>query len=151
MGLFRIRLSIPAIQRLGSLIILLLASCQSKNSQVGPADPAPNTATPALPAPTKTEPALEPTSETPTESPPDPANLQVYRIIPDEFETRFYVDELLFGNPKTVVGRTQDLNGEIRLDMEVPGATEVSMIEINALDLTTDDSFRNRALRSQIF
>jgi polyisoprenoid-binding protein YceI len=74
----------------------------------------------------------------------------VFKIDPEKSEARFYVDEVLFGEPKTVVGRTSDLSGEITVDMDVPAQVELSVIEVNALDLTTDNSFRNRALRQQI-
>ena len=63
---------------------------------------------------------------------------------------RFLVDEVLFGDPKTVVGRTNQVTGQLLLDLKRPGQVEVSPIEINARDLTTDNSFRNRAIRSQI-
>ncbi|MEM7117027.1 MAG: YceI family protein [Chloroflexota bacterium] len=76
--------------------------------------------------------------------------LRNYTIEPDKSEVRFYIDELLFGNPKTVIGRTSDLSGVLVLDWNAPTLAEVGPIQINALDLRTDDSFRNRAMRFQI-
>ncbi len=84
------------------------------------------------------------------EGPLEPENPLVYRIVPERSETRFYIDEVLFGDQKTVVGRTNDISGEILLDMASPKAVQIGLIEINALSILTDDSFRNRALRSQI-
>lgn len=84
------------------------------------------------------------------EQPLEPENPLVYRIMPERSETRFYIDEVLFGNQKTVVGRTNAISGEILLDMNSPQTVQIRVIEINALSLLTDDSFRNRALRSQI-
>jgi polyisoprenoid-binding protein YceI len=107
----------------------------------------------AQPAPTNTvQPTIEPfpaptTEPTPTEEPDIP---RTYEIDQEDSEVRFLVDEVLFGDPKTVVGRTNQVTGQVILDLNRPGQAEVGSIEINARDLTTDNSFRNRALRSQI-
>lgn len=139
-------------------ISVLLAACQSEKMVAE--------ATPTMAVfPTDTPVAistLEPTaiSEAEETAVPPTATVEAtatlepllftYTIQPDESEALFRIDETLFGNPKTVVGRTNDVNGEISLDWNHPVQTEISPIQINARDLTTDDSFRNRALRSQI-
>ena len=150
MGLKLIHRSTTTVLFLGTFLLLVLAACQSESTQGVSPDSEVVTETLSLPAATNTVTAATPTAAPPTETLLPPADLRIYRIVPEESEARFYIDELLFGNPKTVIGRTREISGEIQLDMEVPGATQVSIIEINALDLTTDDSFRNRALRSQI-
>lgn len=98
------------------------------------------------------EPAAAPTeTATPAPSPtPEPGIIRSYVVNPEQSEVRFMINEVLFGNPKTVVGRTNQVEGEIQLDLQNPQAVEVSPITINARELATDDSFRNRALRRQI-
>ncbi len=153
------------------LLLLVLIACQSgadENAEatavIDPTDPSPTTAATAEPEPTATpmplpEPTDEPTDE-PTAEPIEeptamptaaaPGITHTYEIVPEESEARFMIDEVLLGNPKTVVGRTNQVSGEIVLDMQNPQAVEVGSIQVNARELTTDDSFRNRALRRQI-
>lgn len=83
-----------------------------------------------------------------TEAEPAATNRE-FRIVPEESEARFLIDEVLFGNPKTVVGRTNEVAGSLQVDMS-SYSVEFMPISINARDLETDDSFRNRAIRSQI-
>ena len=105
-------------------------------------------------------PAAKPTM-TPIDEPPATAEpiasplselgiLRTYNIVPEASEVRFQIDEELFGSPKKVVGRTNQVDGRIMLDLQNPLDVEVGTIQVNARDLATDDSFRNRALRSQI-
>lgn len=71
-------------------------------------------------------------------------------IIPTESEARFAIDEVLLGEPKTVIGTTNEVAGEILLDLENPANSEVGVMRINVRTLETDNEFRNRALRGQI-
>jgi polyisoprenoid-binding protein YceI len=80
----------------------------------------------------------------------EPGIVRNYTIVANESEVRFHIDEVLFGNPKTVVGRTNQVTGEIMLDLNSPHESEVGPIQVNARELVTDESFRNRALRRQI-
>ena len=81
---------------------------------------------------------------------PEPGILRTYEIVAGESEVRFFIGEELFGNPKTVVGRTNQVAGEISLDLQDTQTAAVGTIQVNARELATDDSFRNRALRRQI-
>jgi polyisoprenoid-binding protein YceI len=74
----------------------------------------------------------------------------VYRIVPEESEVRFIIDEVLRGAPYTVVGATSEVAGDIAVDTANPANTEVGTIRVNARTLTTDSDQRNRALRSFI-
>jgi polyisoprenoid-binding protein YceI len=80
----------------------------------------------------------------------EPGILRTFELVPEDSEVRFLIDEELLGSPKTVVGRTNQVSGEILLDLKNPQVVEVGTIQVDARDLTTDDSFRNRALRRQI-
>lgn len=78
------------------------------------------------------------------------ANSTVFAIVPDESEVRFVLDEDLFGNRNTVTGRTKEVAGEIAVDFTNPANTTLGTITINVRTLTTDNEFRNRAIRGQI-
>lgn len=70
-----------------------------------------------------------------------------FALVPEGSEARFLIDEVLFGNPKTVIGVTSDVDGEIAINMADYPDTSISAIRINARDLTTDNNFRNNAIR----
>jgi len=74
----------------------------------------------------------------------------VFRIVPEESETRFLIDEDLRGQRITVVGATNQVGGDLLVDMTNPSASQVGTIVINARTIATDNSFRNRALNGQI-
>jgi polyisoprenoid-binding protein YceI len=78
------------------------------------------------------------------------ADSVVFQIVPAESEARFIIDEVLDNQPKTVVGTTDQVAGEIALDPQNPTQTRVGTIQINARTLTTDSEFRNRAIKNQI-
>lgn len=74
----------------------------------------------------------------------------VFNIVPEESEVRFELDEDLMGTRTTVVGRTNQVAGEIRVNFDDPAQTEVSTIIINVRTLVTNNEFRNRAIRGEI-
>lgn len=75
---------------------------------------------------------------------------RIFFIAPEASEARFTIEELLFGVPTTVVGRTSKVEGTVLVDLEQPARTRLSAIHVDASDLQTDDEFRNRSLRSTI-
>jgi polyisoprenoid-binding protein YceI len=74
----------------------------------------------------------------------------VFSIVPDESEVRFQLDEDLRGVRTTVVGRTNQVAGDIRVNFDDPAQSEVGNIVINVRTLVTNDEFRNRAIRGEI-
>jgi polyisoprenoid-binding protein YceI len=74
----------------------------------------------------------------------------LFHIVPDQSQVRFFINETLLGQPKTVVGATNQVAGDIRIDRTNPAASQVGTIRINARTLATDNEIRNRALRGQI-
>jgi polyisoprenoid-binding protein YceI len=74
----------------------------------------------------------------------------VYRIVPEESQVRFVIDEILRGALFTVIGSTDQVAGDIAVDLNNPASTEVGTIRVNVRTLQTDDNNRNRALRSFI-
>lgn len=81
----------------------------------------------------------------------DPGDTRVrFQVAPDESEVRFKIDEELLGNPKTVIGVTDEVAGEMLIDFDNPANSQLGMIRINVRTFATDNEIRNRALRGQI-
>jgi polyisoprenoid-binding protein YceI len=76
--------------------------------------------------------------------------LRVYTISQADSEVRFQLDEDLRGARNTVVGVTDQVAGEVAVNLDDLSTTQVGLIQINARTLTTDNSFRNRAIQNQI-
>ncbi len=87
-------------------------------------------------------PAAEPAEET--------GGAVVYSISPADSRVRFELDEDLRGNRITVVGETDQVAGELALDLANLATAQVGVIQINARTLETDNGFRNRAIQNQI-
>ena len=73
-----------------------------------------------------------------------------FRIVAAESLASFTLEEDLRGVRTTVIGSTSEVGGGIMVDLANPSASTIGAIVINARTLETDNSFRNRALRSQI-
>lgn len=85
------------------------------------------------------------------ESPSGQATARVvYQISPGDSLVRFELNEELRGQPKTVVGTTDQVAGQIALNLANLSQTEVGVIQINARTLQTDNNFRNRAIQNEI-
>ena len=78
------------------------------------------------------------------------SELRVYVISQADSEVRFVLDEELRGQPQTVTGVTDQVAGEIALDLNDLSSTQVGLIQINSRALATDNNFRNRAIQNQI-
>jgi polyisoprenoid-binding protein YceI len=74
----------------------------------------------------------------------------LFHLTQDESEARFIINEILLGSPKTVIGTTQQVAGEMLVDFNQPENTQVGMFQVNLRTLATDNEIRNRALRGQI-
>ncbi|MFN2125767.1 MAG: YceI family protein [Candidatus Promineifilaceae bacterium] len=78
------------------------------------------------------------------------AGTAVYVIDSAASQVRFELDEVLRGNPITVVGSTDQVAGEIALDLNDLSTAQVGTIQVNARGLATDNNFRNRAINNEI-
>ena len=81
---------------------------------------------------------------------PAPSSTVTLVIIPEESEARFIIDEILNGADKRVVGVTNAVEGSITADQADPGSVALSPIKVDLSNLTTDNSFRNRAIKDLI-
>jgi polyisoprenoid-binding protein YceI len=78
------------------------------------------------------------------------ADLVLFRISQADSQASFSIDEVLRGVPTTVLGVTDQVAGDMIVNFAAPALSEVGMIRVNARTLTTDNDFRNRAIRSSI-
>ncbi len=111
-----------------------------------PSNPAqPDANTPLAPAPM-------PEATAPSAVPVEPGEGEtVFRISSEESLATFTLDEILRGEPKTVVGTTKNVSGEIALDRANLDQTHLGTMRINARTFTTDSEQRNRAIVRLIF
>jgi polyisoprenoid-binding protein YceI len=75
---------------------------------------------------------------------------QIFEIVSEESEVRFVIDEVLNGSPKTVVGATDQVAGQLAVDAENASNTQIGAIQINARTFTTDSDMRNNAINNRI-
>jgi polyisoprenoid-binding protein YceI len=74
----------------------------------------------------------------------------LFRIVAEESEVRFILNEELMGNPTEVVGITDQVAGDMLVDFETPANSEVGTIRIDMATIATNNEMRNRAIRGQI-
>jgi polyisoprenoid-binding protein YceI len=70
-----------------------------------------------------------------------------YQLVPDQSAASFTINEVLMGQPNTVVGTSHDLQGSFSLDLTDPAAAQYAPVEIKADSFVTDDDRRNGAIR----
>ena len=147
---------------LALLAALLLAACGSSDAAPLDSETAPVAADTATaqpepePQPTGT-PVPEPESAPAATPPPQeeakaeseemPSVSQTFVILAQESEARFIINEELFGQPKTVVGTTNALSGELTVDRANPSASVIGPIQIDAGTFVTDNNRRNGAIQ----
>ena len=78
------------------------------------------------------------------------SNIIEFQIVPAESQATFTLEEDLRGARTTVIGLTREVGGAVMVNLDNPAASSIGAIVINARTLETDNSFRNRALRSSI-
>jgi len=74
----------------------------------------------------------------------------IFEIVPAESQARFSIDEILRGEPKTVVGVTDQVAGQFTVSPNDLSITQVGTIQVNARTLATDNELRNRAIKNRI-
>lgn len=74
----------------------------------------------------------------------------VFEIDQTASRARYVIDEVLRGSPVTVVGTTDQVAGQVALDLADLGSAQLGPIQINARTLATDSSQRDRAVQNQV-
>lgn len=119
----------------------------------GSGEPTTDLTTPALAGTTTTNAAAETSSTVggaDTTEPEEQTTTLVFEIDQSRSTARFEIDEVLNGNPTHVVGITDQVVGQVRVDMDDLSSIELSDIIINARTLETDSERRNRAIRGPV-
>lgn len=78
------------------------------------------------------------------------STLSLFTIVSAESEARFIIDEVLNGSPFTVVGTTDQVAGQLAVDVDNVEQTQIGIIQINARTLATDSDMRDRAISNRI-
>ena len=118
---------------------------------VATSEPATTEAAEATTAPAEATIAPEATVAAPTEEAAAPAGTAlVFTIDQSASQVRFQLDEELRGQPTTVVGTTDQVAGQLSVNLADLSQTQVGIIQINARTLATDNNFRNRAIQNEI-
>jgi polyisoprenoid-binding protein YceI len=76
--------------------------------------------------------------------------LTIFVISQAETQVAFELDEDLRGSRNTVIGTTNQVAGEIGLDLADLSSAQVGVIRVNVRTLVTDNDLRNRAISNQI-
>lgn len=74
----------------------------------------------------------------------------IFEIVPTESAARFTINEILGGQPNTVVGSTDQVAGQIIINLGNPSASQVGTILVNARTLLTGKGNRDKAIKNQI-
>lgn len=100
--------------------------------------------------PLPTEALVEPTTEPVLEQTPLESSPLIFQISQEESQASFTIFEELRGQPKDVIGTTDQIAGEIALTPSDLSNSQVGVINVNARTLVTDDDRRNQAIRNRI-
>jgi polyisoprenoid-binding protein YceI len=73
-----------------------------------------------------------------------------FEIVQADSEARFLINEVLRGDPNTVVGATDQVAGQFAVNPNDLSTAQIGIIRVNARTLATDNDFRNRAIKNQI-
>ena len=74
----------------------------------------------------------------------------LYEIQAGASHASFQIDEVLRGEARTVVGQTDQVSGQIAVNLDDPGGAQVGTILVNGRTLATDDSQRNSVIANFI-
>lgn len=85
-----------------------------------------------------------------SERPPEVGSPVSFVIDPDRTTASFELDEELRGSPQRVVGTTDQVAGQVLIDISDLSTVQFSDIVINARTLQTDSERRDRAIRGPV-
>ncbi len=74
----------------------------------------------------------------------------IFTIDSSSSKATFTIDEVLFGNPNTVVGETNKVEGQILVNQQDPSKSQLGEIKVDLSALTTDNPLRTRTLQGRI-
>jgi polyisoprenoid-binding protein YceI len=92
----------------------------------------------------------ETSAETTSANPASDSNQVIFEISQDASEVSFSIYEELAGQPKTVVGVTDQVAGQIAIHLNDLSQSQIGVIQVNARTFVTDSDRRNNAIRNFI-
>jgi polyisoprenoid-binding protein YceI len=107
-------------------------------------------ATPVVEAAQAAAPTTAPTEAATATTAAATTGLTVFEINAEASEARFIIFEELRGQPVDVVGKGNQLAGELAVNPADLSTAQVGVIQINARALATDEDRRNQAIRNRI-
>ncbi len=78
------------------------------------------------------------------------ANGKVFTIDASASQASFTTHEVLLGQPRSVVGTTSSVSGQILVDQSTPSQSAVGEIRVDLTGLTTDSDMRNQTIQNRI-
>jgi polyisoprenoid-binding protein YceI len=78
------------------------------------------------------------------------SGLTTYQINPDESKVSFTIFEELRGQPNNVVGTTNQVAGEVAVNLGDLSSAKIGVIKIDARGFATDDDRRNNMIHNRI-
>ncbi len=78
------------------------------------------------------------------------SGLTVFDISPDNSQVSFNIYEELAGQPKTVVGTSNQVAGQLALNLTDLSQSQIGVIQVDARTLSTDSNQRNNAIKNFI-
>src|SRR5687767_5795802 len=84
-------------------------------------------------SPTQAAPETESSSPTEAASETDSSSTSpmTFALVPEETQARFVINEILNGAPKTVIGATNAVSGELMPDFATPTNTQIGTIRVD--------------------
>lgn len=115
-------------------------------------DAAPTEAPEASAEPEAATDTAEPAAAEATEAPADASAgvAAVFTLDSANSQVRFQLQEDLRGTRTTVIGVTDQVAGQLSINLTDLSQTQVGIIQINARTLATDNNMRNRAIQNEI-
>jgi polyisoprenoid-binding protein YceI len=77
-------------------------------------------------------------------------NGKIFTIDASASQASFTMHEVLLGQPKTVVGTTSGVTGQIQVDQSAPSQSKVGTIRVDLTGLATDSDLRNHTIQNRI-
>ena len=78
------------------------------------------------------------------------ANSIVFTLDDSATTASFTVDEVLCGQPNTVVGKTNQVTGQILVNTKDPALSQIGQIRVDVSTLVTDNDLRNQTMQHRI-
>ncbi|HEY7975320.1 MAG TPA: YceI family protein [Ktedonobacterales bacterium] len=75
---------------------------------------------------------------------------KVFTLDASASQASFTTHEVLLGQPRSVVGTTNGVSGQILVDQSAPSQSKVGQIRVDLTGLTTDSDMRNQTIQNRI-